>query len=71
MLTGSIIGLFLLVVSSLGLLIKWEYRRAQRSSPPLSKALRLRMESRNEPGNSYAAPPERTTRAFQDRMAPR
>jgi len=65
--TSLIIGLFLIVVASLGLLIKWEFRRAQRSAPPLSKEARRQLERRDEPGNTYVAPPDRGDRAFQFR----
>jgi hypothetical protein len=62
--------LFLLVIASLAILIKWEFKRARRSLPPLSKDFRRALdERRNDPGNSYVAPVERTTRAFQNKPA--
>lgn len=62
-----IIGLFVLVLASLGLLIKWEYQRAKRTSPPLSKDLQRQMLPPDGSGYTYVAPPDRTNRAFQNK----
>lgn len=60
-----VIALFVLLLASLGLLIKWEYRRAKRSSPPMSKDLQRQVLEPDGAGHTYVAPPDRTNRAFQ------
>jgi hypothetical protein len=64
---GLIVGLFLVVAASIGMLIKWEFKRFRRRLPPESKALSRQMETLRgaEPGRAYTAPPERTKRAFE------
>jgi hypothetical protein len=56
----------LVVAISIGMLIKWEYKRFQRR-PRTSKAFNRHMEALRdaEPGRAYTAPPERTKRAFE------
>jgi hypothetical protein len=69
-LNGLVVALFILVIASLVILIKWELKRARRTLPPLSKAFQRKLdERRNDPGNSYVAPVDRTTRAFQHKTA--
>jgi hypothetical protein len=65
-----VVGVFILVIASLVILVKWELKRARRTLPPLSKAFQRKLdERRNDPGNSYVAPVDRTTRAFQHKTA--
>jgi hypothetical protein len=69
---GLVIGLFLLVIASLAVLIKWEFKRAKHSLPRISKAFQRKLDERqNDPGNTYVAPVERNARAFQDKVAHR
>ena len=69
---GLVVGLFLLVIASLAILIKWEFKRAKHSLPRISKDFQRQLDERhNDPGNTYAAPVERTTRAFQGKVAHR
>ena len=62
-----VIALFLVVAASIGMLIKWEYKRFQRRQPRESKAFSRHLEALREaePGRAYTAPPERTRRAFE------
>jgi hypothetical protein len=65
-----VVGVFVLVIAALVILIKWEFKHARRSLPPLSKAFRRELdERRNDPGNTYVAPVDRTNRAFQHKTA--
>lgn len=62
-----VIALFLVVAASIGMLIKWEFKRFQRRQPRESRAFNRHLESLRsaEPGRAYTAPPERTKRAFE------
>jgi hypothetical protein len=69
---GLVIGLFILVIASLVVLIKWEFKRAKHSLPRISKDFQRQLDERQkDPGNTYVAPAERTTRAFQNKAAHR
>jgi len=62
-----LIALFFVVAASIGVLIKWEFKRFQRRQPRESKAFNRHLEALRdaEPGRAYTAPPERTKRAFE------
>jgi hypothetical protein len=62
-----VIPLFVVVAVSIGMLIKWEYKRFQRRLPRESKAFSRHLEELRvaEPGRAYTPPPERTKRAFE------
>lgn len=62
-----LVGLFLIVAASIGILIKWEFKRFKRRQPSSSKAFTRHLETLREaePGRAYTAPPERTKRAFE------
>jgi hypothetical protein len=59
--------LFLIVAASIGMLIKWEYKRFRRRQPSPSRAFNRHLEEirQTEPGRAYSAPPERARRAFE------
>ena len=61
-----VLPLFLVVAASIGMLIKWEYKRFLRRQPRESRAFNRHVETlrQAEPGRAYTAPPERTKRAF-------
>lgn len=62
-----VVALLIVVAASVGLLIKWEFKRFQRRQPRESKAFNRHVEELRdaEPGRAYTAPPERTKRAFE------
>jgi hypothetical protein len=62
-----VVALFVVVAASVGLLMKWEFKRFQRRQPRESKAFSRHVEALREaePGRAYTAPPERTKRAFE------